>query len=276
MIKIESIDIFNGRYKKMDSSSTKYNCKFCTRDYKEKFNYDRHIGFCEFTFKSKREVDSEIEAFDKPPTLSELFGYVKELSVRVNKLEKENALLKQFANKQKKRIDILDWLNNRYDCVPDNDFTIMMTSITVDKYLEQVFEYDLLTALIKCFDDHFENLDKLPIRAFQQKANTFYVYDKCITETDNPVNKWHIITNKQFNKWLNYVAQKFVSEFKTWHEANKEIIDRDESMKERYYDYFQKVLGGKMSDETRNQRLRQVIYSKLKQNLKNVIEFEFA
>jgi hypothetical protein len=261
----------------MDVSSTKYTCKYCTRDYKEKFNYDRHVGFCEFSFKTKREVDSEIEAFEKAPTFGELFGYVKELSLRVQNLEKENAVLKQFASRQKKRIDILDWLNNRYDCIPVVDFSTWFTEINVGLYLEQVFEYDLLTALIKCFDAYFENPDNLPIRAFQQKNNTFYVYDKCINEVDGTsIHKWTLISNKQLNKWLNYLAQKFVSEFKTWNDLNKEAIDKDENMKERYYDYFQKVLGGKMSDETRNQRLRQAIYGSLKQNLKNVIEFEFA
>jgi hypothetical protein len=261
----------------MDSSSTKYRCKYCTREYKEKFNYDRHAGFCEFSFKSEREVNSEIEAFDKVPSISHLFGYIKELSVRVNKLEKENTLLKQFANRQKKRVDILDWLNNQYDCIPDMEFTAFMTNINVDNYLVRIFEYDLMSALIKCFDDYFDSCEKLPIRAFQQKNNTFYVYDKCINDLDNTsANKWTIITNKQLNKWLNYVAQKFVTSFKTWHDSNKEAIDKDESMKEKYYDYFQKVLGGKMSDETRNQRLRQALYSKLKQNLKSVIEFEFT
>jgi hypothetical protein len=257
----------------MDSSSTKYTCKYCTRDYKEKFNYDRHIGFCEFSFKSAKEVDSEIDAFEKPPSIGELFEYMKELSVRVQKLEKENAVLKQFASRQKKKVDVLEWLNNRYDYVPDVDFTTWMTELPIDHYLNDVFEFDLLTALIKCFDTCFENLDKLPIRAFQQKANAFYVYDKCIESGDK---KWILINNKQINKWLNYLAQKFVNVFKTWHDTNKEAIDRDETMKEQYYDYFQKVLGGKMSDDVRNQRLRQAVFGKLKQNLKTVIEFEFA
>jgi hypothetical protein len=258
----------------MTTATHKYTCKYCTSSYKEKFNYDRHIGFCEFSFKTTKEVENEIEAFDKTPTLGELFGYVKELSIRVGKLEKENAQLKQFARQQKKRVDILDWLNNRYDCIPDSTFTTWMTNLPIETFLDQVFEYDLLTALIKCFDAGFENFDKMPICAFSQKANMFYVYDKTID--CEQTYKWAQITNKQMNKWFSYMSQKIVAAFKTWYETNKETIDSNEQEKEKYYDYFQKVLGGKMSDETRNQRLRQFCYTKLKQNLKTVVEFEFV
>jgi hypothetical protein len=259
----------------MATSSNKYKCKYCTHEYKEKFNYDRHVGFCEFSFKSTREVESEIEAFDKTPTVAELFGYIKELSVRFTKLEKENAQLKQFARQQKKRVDILDWLNNRYDCVPDSTFTSWMTAIPVETYLDEVFEYDLLTALIKCFDAVFENNDKMPVCAFSQKANIFYVYDKS-TDLSEDTYKWSQISNKQMNKWFSYMSQKMIAAFKNWYETNKEFIDSNEQEKEKYYDYFQKVLGGKMSDETRNQRLRQFCYTKIKQNLKTVVEFEFV
>ena len=65
----------------------KYSCNYCMREYKEKYNYDRHIGFCEFSHKSMKERESEIEAFDKPPSVNELFHYIKEISVRVDKLE---------------------------------------------------------------------------------------------------------------------------------------------------------------------------------------------
>lgn len=255
----------------MDNSPTKYSCKYCKTSYKEKFNFDRHIGFCEFSFKSTKEIENEIEAFDKCPTIVQLFGYVKELSVRVIKLEKENALLKQFASKQRKRIDVLDWLNNRYDYIPEIDFTAWMTSIPVEAYLEQVFEYDLLTALLKCFDASFDNLDKLPVRAFCQKTNMFYIYDK-----QEEKYCWQLISNKQLDKWFSFLAQKMVAEFKKWYDSNKARIDADDQSREQYYENFQKVLGGKMCDSTRNQRLRQACYTKLKQNLKSVVEFEFV
>jgi len=259
----------------MNYSPTNYKCKYCFTSYKEKFNYDRHVGFCEFSFKSTKEIENEIEAFDKTPTITELFSYVKELSVRVIKLEKENNQLKQFASKQRKRIDVLDWLNNRYDCIPETDFTNWMTSLPVETYLEQVFEYDLLTALLKCFDALFENLDKLPIRAFSQKSNIFYVYDKYTVDNEEKLG-WQQIPNKQLDKWFSFVAQKMITEFKNWYEQNKTRIDSDEQAREQYYDNFQKVLGGKMSDSTRNHRLRQACYTKLKMNLKNVVEFEFV
>lgn len=260
---------------KMSNVSYKYKCKFCTQEYKEKFNFDRHVGFCEFSFKSAKEIDNEIEAFEKAPSPSELFAYVKELSIRVGKLEKENAQLKQFVQKEKKRIDVLDWLNNRCESVPDFTFTTWFTELPVESYLEKVFEYDLLTALIKCLDHTFENMEKPPICAFSQKAGMFYVFERsnsCLGQ----LGKWSQISNKQLDKWFSFMATKMIAAFKNWYEENKTTIDSDEKYKEQYFDYFQKVLGGKMNDETRNHRLRQFCYTKLKQNLKSIVELEIV
>jgi len=257
----------------MYCATSKYNCKYCGNGYKEKFNYDRHVGFCEFSFKSLREIESDIESYDKTPTFGELFQYVKELSVRVIKLEKENQQLKQYVCKQKKQIDVLDWLNTRYDCVPGMDFTNWMTNLPIDDYLEQVFEYDLLTAMMKCFDDHFKNLEEIPIRAFTKKNAEFYIYDTS-ADCSEKTKKWLKILNKQLDKWFSYLSQKLVAAFKNWYESNKELIDTNEQTKEKYFDYFQKVLGGKMTDTTRNHRLRQYLFTKLKQNLNNIVELE--
>jgi hypothetical protein len=260
----------------MATASNKYNCKFCGNGYKEKFNFDRHIGFCEFSYKSAKEIDNEIEAFEKAPSVSELFAFVKELTVRVGKLEKENIELKQFAYKQKKRVDIVDWLNNRCEYIPELTFNRWMTELPVESYLHKVFEYDLLTALIKCLDDAFEkNSEKLPICAFSQKTGTFYVYDNSINCLGQNF-KWSQISNKQLDKWFSFMAKKIIAAFKNWYEENKTTIDSDEKYKEQYFEYFQKVLGGKMNDETRNHRLRQFCYTKLKQNLKTVVELDFV
>jgi hypothetical protein len=256
----------------MTSTQNKYCCKYCSSSYKEKFNYDRHVDFCEFSFKSIKEIENEIEAFEKPPSVSQLFAFVKELSVRMNKLEKENAQLKIFVRQQKKRVNILDWLNNRYDCTPDDGFHEWMSSLPIEFYLEKIFETDLLTALIKCLDDGFENLEKIPICCFSQKLNVFYVYINDGKED----KKWSLITNKQLNKWFSFLSQKLLVAFKNWYDENKRVIDSNEKSKEQYYENFQKVLGGKMSDDTRNHRLRQYCYNKLKQNLKNIVEFEFV
>lgn len=257
-----------------------YTCKCCTREYKEKFNYDRHVGFCEFSHKSRKERENDVEVYDKTPSVQELFGFMKEMSIRMDKLEKENAKLRVFANLQKKKIDILEWLNEKSNCKPPMVFTDWINGLPLQEKLSSVFNFDLFTGIVKCLEKGVDNIsiddfDNLPIRAFSQKPNTLYIFDKQESIDSLPVARWTMISNKMFDKWLNYIGKKFVVEFKKWCDENKTEIDTNEAMKECYFDNFQKVLGGKMSDETRNLRLRQLIYGKIKQNMKNLVEFEF-
>jgi hypothetical protein len=261
---------------------TGHTCKFCRREYKEKFNLDRHIGYCEFTHKSRREREDEIEAFEKAPTVQELFNYVKEMSIRMDKLEKDNARLRVFAVQQRKKINILEWLNEKTRTCPAIDFASWVNALPIEQKLNTVFANDLLTGILRSLETGVDNIsidntENLPICAFTQKANIFYIYDKDPdADGKETVYKWQQFTNKQLDRWLNFIGQKFSFAFKNWCDENKAAIDTNEDMMEQYYSNFQKVLGGKMSDDTRNHRIRQHMFGKIKQNMKNVIEFEFV
>jgi hypothetical protein len=254
-----------------------YECKFCHREYKEKFNYDRHVGFCEFSYKTRKEIDNEIESFEKVPSQLELFRYVKELSLRIDKLENDNAKLRLFANQQKKKIDIVEWLNERSQIVPPITFCEWFNALPILEELQTVFEYDLIKGMTNCLEKgvngvSIDDYDDLPFSAFTQKSNTFYVYDK----NEAGETSWKTITNKQFDKFIKMIANKFIAHFKNWHDQNKDLIDSNEKEKEKYYYYCEKVLGGKMSDETICLRIRKTIHEKIRKDLKNIIEFEFS
>ena len=79
--------------------------------------------------------------------------------------------------------------------------------------------------------------------------------------------KWILIQGNEFDKWLNYISQSFLIEFKKWCDENKNEIDNNEIMKEIYFSNFQKVLGNsKLSVDVRNQRIRQQLFQKIKQS----------
>ena len=253
-----------------NSSHCKYTCNHCHRDDKEKFNYDRHIGFCEFSHKSLRERENIIEAFEKTPSINELFSFVKELVVRIDKLEKENAKLKQFTNINKRKLEVVEWLN--YHNKPSITFTNWLSQIHYDQYLTDVFNGDLIIGTVACLQDNISNSNSgYPICAFVEKPNTFYVYDEMF-ENDSLDNnektlKWIKIQGNEFDKWLKYISNTFLIEFKKWCDVHKNEIDNDEIMKEKYFSNFQKVLGNsKISEENRNQRIRQQLFNKLKQS----------
>ena len=246
----------------------KYTCKCCHRDYKEKFNYDRHIGFCEFSHKSIRERENGIDAFEKTPSINELFSFVKELVVRIDVLEKENAKLKQFTNINKRKMDFADWLNNHNK--PTITFTKWLTEIPYYQFLDDIFKNDLISGSLTSLQNG-NGCSNKPIYAFIQKPNVFYVYDEIMDDGDGDGDKrtlqWIMITGNEFDKWLNYISQSFLIEFKKWCDEHKNEIDNNEIMKEQYFSNFQKVLGNsKMGVDVRNQRIRQQYFNIIKQS----------
>lgn len=261
-------------------SSGTYHCNYCNNEYKLKVNYDRHVGFCEFKCKSIREINNELDgAFEKTPSLNEVFGFMKQLVIRVDKLEKENEKLKQFVNHEKRKIDVLDWLNSKSNITPPITFHDWVVSFPIQQHLQRVFDENLYSGFVQCFEAGFnhislKNIANLPICAFSNKQNILYVYDK-VVENSQVVTKWSIFNDDLFHRWLSYIEKQFIIEFKNWCDTHPDYVNTADDHKFSIYtSNYQKILGGNMSTETRNHRVRQHIYNKIKRNFKNILEFE--
>ena len=255
--------------------SNQYKCTFCLRSYKEKFNYDRHVSVCKFLSQTPRQQDNEIELSSEIiPSTKEIFQLVKHLSIRVDKLEKENQQLKQQQNK---KINILEWLN-KSDNKPIITFEVWIIDTILPKIidtLETVFHNDLTPAIIKLFNDCIDQNDfeQLPICSFAKKNSQIYVYDK--DRGDNNNVKWIALTNKEIDKYIDYISNHYISVFiNDWYKPNQKNIEESEHYKNLYAEYYQKVLGGTISKETRNAKVKKFIYNKLKKTITTVIEYE--
>jgi len=239
-----------------------YNCKHCNREYKEKFNHDRHIQTCEFLSKSKREQDNEIDAFEKVPTQREMFLLIQELSIRINKLEKENALLKNSVKGREKRkfSDIL--LQIPKPSMELNSWVLILLD-SVDQYLDTVFKKDLCRATIDLFVKTIDDkVNEIPLRAYDIKPNALYTYDS---------EKWIQLSNEDFDKILARISHRFLVEFnRCWCIVNKEKIEKTEEYQKMYTEYYLKILGGdKVSDDIRYKKIRCAIYNTIKKNIKS-------
>jgi hypothetical protein len=253
-----------------------YQCCFCKREYKEKFNYDRHKVCCEFLCKSRREQLNELDQIEKLPTQKEMYMLIQELALRNEKLEKEIAKLKQV---QKQKINILEWLNSPNNpnnpMMHFNEWISKVVFPEIKNLLEIVYQTNLSTGLMNLFQNiiKMDDLNKLPIRAYENKSNTFYIFQ----EKEGGF-EWKIITNDEFNKILSKISHQFIVQFKNnWFIPNQEKIEHDENYKDMYVNYYKSILGGneRISDESRNQKIRQFIYSIIKQNIKSIVEYDF-
>lgn len=200
----------------------------------------------------------------------ELVSYVKVLGQRIDKLEKENEKLRGCVIKKKP--DILDQLNAD-STIPSLGFKEWMESLEYSSSIETVFREDLFTGMIEVLEQGVNKVSildsgDLPLRVFSNKPNQYYVYD-IDNEGDNgekeKENKWSLLLNVDLDKWFTYMGKRFLIEFKAWFDRNEEVIKNDERMSNKYVEYLQKTLGGlKMTEEGRNQRLRQHIYKSIK------------
>ena len=99
---------------------------------------------------------------------------------------------------------------------------------------------------------------------FKEKPNVFFVYDE-VKNGDDKILQWTALNGKTLDKWLNYMAHAFLVQFKVWCDENQTEIDNDETKKEQYFNNYKKVLGStKQTDEIRNLRIRQKLYSIMK------------
>ena len=91
-----------------------YKCKYCNRAYKLKPNYDKHYLFCETLNKSicKNNIKSDNE--EKLPSLRDMFTLILELTAKNSHLEKRVEELSKWAESKRKKLNVIDWLNEKY------------------------------------------------------------------------------------------------------------------------------------------------------------------
>jgi len=188
--------------------------------------------------------------------IGELYEIIKNLTKRIEVLENEKEHPKGKSNRIEKTLRELslpsllfvDWVNNLLN--------------RVEYYLETVFNNDLLFAIKRLLSDSIStDRENLPIIVLNKKSNTFYYY--------NEEGNWTLLENTVFEiKIINRINYRFLSDFnRLWYEKNAEKIKKSEEYSNLYNDYYMKILGGnRMSDDSRNQKIRKHLYEILKQN----------
>jgi hypothetical protein len=208
--------------------------------------------------------------------LSDILDRLHHLEQRVNVLEKENSSLKN-GMVLKRKIDVLEWLNDELEIVPMMTFQKWILSLQYDKSIQTVFREGLITGIIELLDIGINDVSLkdssyLPLRVFYQKQNLFYIYDIDDTNQDKET-KWLLLSNTDLDKWITIICNKFLAEFHKWFKENEEMIQINEKMNDTYVLYFKRTLGDKrITEELRNQRVKQHIIKSIKQGHKELLE----
>lgn len=239
-----------------------YKCQFCGKEYTKKDFYARHELCC--SLKNMKETD--VETFSH----QELCDIVKHLVVKINTLEKQIHSVKKWADKEKKKCNIIDWLNETQ--VPVVSFTTWTAGLILEQeHLNLVFEHGFVngyTYVIQKLLPSTEpsEIQRLPIRAFQQKPGRLYVYQK---------EGWKILDNASFAEFIGKIQLKLIAQLKNWHETHKALI-HDDDTNDVFFTNNIKVMGGQKSCTITYPQIKNNLYGYLNYNLSSITEYEFV
>lgn len=252
-----------------------YKCNYCNHSYKLKPNYDKHYLFCDTLNKSIGKTKTSRENNDDyVPSLRNMFTLILELTAKNSQLEQKVEELSKWAESKKKKLNVIDWLNEKY--TKNIKYTEWLTGINITRnHLESVFKsdmvigcYEILQNLLSIHMRDKINADEImPIKAFDQKENILFIY--------NDDNKWEILSLEMFTNLMNILSKKILTEFLKWQTENKSKMREDE-FSYKYARNVQKIMGGNLTQEQIHMRVKKELYNYLKMNLRNVVEYEFS
>ncbi len=246
-------------------------CKYCNRIYKKQINYTQHILFCEILNKTKQEKEQEEDILDTIPSQYELFQIVKILISKYDKLNKDNENLKQLISNRKKKLNVIDWLN--LNCNPNITFLEWLNNIKIEeKELEYVFNLGNIDGIILILQEYCSTIENnnIPIKSFNQKENTIYIYEI----ENNKKGIWKIISKEELDLLFGTLNKKIIDIFKIWQEKNISKLEQDDFAIE-YIQKVRKILGKTENQDIENNKLRNKLYKYLKVNIKTLIEYDF-
>jgi len=196
-----------------------------------------------------------------------LLCLMKDLQKRIEKLEKDNRELKKWANKERKKIDVIAWLNEHY--LPTEDFPEWVKSMEfTESELEFVFHSGLERGIFTIIKQRMplENRRHFPIIAFKhQLKSIFYVYEK---------DSWRKIKKGEFENMINAIDHKLLVVFNAWEINHPEMLCA--SNMEIWSKKLKCILMPPEKAASIIGRIEKKVHMYLSLNLKNIVEYEFV
>jgi len=193
------------------------------------------------------------------PTLTQekLLEQLMILTAKYEHLEKKMAKIERACTSNRRK-NITDYLNTM--AAPSVSFQDWLSTIHVsDSDLEKLFAGDLKLCIKNMLDNRLD-ADDIPLCAFRQKPNVIYIYD----------NKWRIITNEEFSKFISILSHRVVKKYTSWAIANKDEFEMDQKSQDMAMFYMSKAHGLDCSIESRNNDIKKWIFLKINVSLKQI------
>jgi uncharacterized protein YwgA len=82
--------------------------------------------------------------------------------------------------------------------------------------------------------------------------------------------------HEKLNMLFDILSSRFMRAYRVWEKTRPELNVENEDVEKQKMVYFKKVLGVYISDDFKYRKFMTWLFDKLKQNVKNIIEYEFC
>jgi hypothetical protein len=255
--------------KNYSGKNNQFICSFCDKKLENKTKFEQHLIICELITRETQDNEKN-DYHDFKPSNTLLFNLIKSLILKNNKLENEVESMKKIINKEKKKINILDWLNKNYIYLSIDIHKWCDNIIISQKELDYFFNNNYIQGLLNIFKNNLllENEEHHPIKCFNERKLVFFKYEE---ET-----KWTILEYDDFNKILTKINYKLIKQFNEWRIENQDKIDNDDHFNDIFLKYRRIVLGENKSRFDVIRLIKSKLYQYLKLNLKKIIDYEYT
>lgn len=252
-------------------------CEFCSKQYKLRSSFNKHHILCEVIYRANRSrsVNKETEEVEQElPSPKLMYQMFLELAFKYNKLEEKVEQMSKFVNKTKKKINVLEWLNNNSDFKPALVFENLSNSIHIlETDIQFLFNnnfYDLLNLILTrhIYDDAFCS----PLFSFIQKSNTIYIYSDLKSDLNC---LWIELSREKLIYFLNIIHHKIFKKFLDWRNTYQDKINASDELLDTYNKSNIKLMSIDFKHEPTFNKIKTSIYNNLKKDMKALIEFEF-
>ena len=254
----------------MKKDEINFQCVYCNKIYIRKHAYNNHLTKCKF-YKSRSNIIIKEEPDKNNLNIdnSTIFKLLIDLTNKYEKLESDYNELKKFVETNKKKVDILTYLNNNFN-FNHFDFHDFINSISIEKKeLEFIFQKDYVDGIVNIILNKIEELDnniQLPLKGFSTKEGILYIYLKSN-------NGWLQLTNEELNKTIKYFNKNILNEFRVWKNEMQTKMNEDD-YSEICILNMKKVLGGNFHNKNPNILIKNKLYKNIKTNVKSISSYE--
>ena len=214
-------------------------CPYCGKHYKIKQNVFKHMIICQI---NKKDLNNT----ELIPTHKEMWIIIQKLYEENTKQKKKIENLERIVNKDVKKLNMLDWLNQNDKGLDIDDWLKTNVIVTMED-LNMIFKSDYTRGLSNILTNNINNDENNPFRAFSHKTRQLYIYEKYTWKKCNKTDIMKIFGRLSLNILkMSKVYDNSLSKGQKWGADNMQYLKNcdkimvvDTRKKERYYKYIE-------------------------------------